>query len=111
MVDPVSRKIFQYAASGIGLAAEVIHDRKQSKGKATERNESPPHKAEESDREVARIIQSSGNDEYTSSHMQQQAQEATWQLDQAQDQVTLRKMMKIHLHLTKKLRMRERFCS
>jgi hypothetical protein len=87
LIDPVSRKIFQFAASGIGLAAEVIHNRKQSKGKATEQNECPSRNAEESGGEVARLIQSSGNDDYTSSHMQQQAQEATWQLDEAQDQV------------------------
>ena len=87
LIDPMSRKVFQYAASGVGLVAEVFHNRKQNKGKSTERNESPLHNAEESDEEIARLIQSYGNEDYTSPQMQQQAQEATWQLDEAQDQV------------------------
>ncbi|TGO13739.1 hypothetical protein BTUL_0064g00400 [Botrytis tulipae] len=87
LFDAVSREIFQFAASDIGLAAETIHNRKQRKGKAAEPNESQSHIVEDSDEEVSRSTQSHDHNDHPSSHMQQQTQEATCQLDEAQDQV------------------------
>jgi hypothetical protein len=95
LIDPVSRKIFQYAAGGIGLVAEAIHSRKQTKVEVTGGSEtmlhrpsqSPSQNAEESDGEIARFIESYGSGDSTSPFIQQQAQEVAWQLDEAQDQI------------------------
>ncbi|TGO60928.1 hypothetical protein BCON_0031g00050 [Botryotinia convoluta] len=78
--NTAGQKTVTKGISGIGLAAEVIHNREQRKGKAAERNESqqnksPSHNVKESDREVSRSIQCHDNDDHPSSHMQQQAQD------------------------------------
>lgn len=100
LVDPLTGKILRGLASGIGLAAEAYHHRKEKKEekKATRANDEainwPPTYEEsvqdhQSDQDVQSISQNEQDalDEYYSSSIPQQMYEATWQLDEAQDQL------------------------
>ncbi|GAD91608.1 hypothetical protein SNOG_15540 [Paecilomyces variotii No. 5] len=96
LVDPISGKIFRGLASGIGLAAEAYHHRKEKKATRTQDgdNNQPPTYEEsvqehQSDHDTRSISQNEQDalDEYYSSSIPQQMYEATWQLDEAQDEV------------------------